>query len=237
LEPAVALPADAPPAVVARNEHGIYCVPLSAAHRPVAKAVLDGRVWESETLQLIAAADPALDVVHAGTFFGDFLVALAASRGPGAVVWAFEPSRENHRCAQITIALNQLENVVLARAGLGSEGRRALLAVSDRAGLALGGASRVIRDPARARWAESETVELLRIDDFIDAGRNVGVIHLDVEGHEQPALAGALDTITRCRPLLVVETLPDAEFIETALVPLGYRLDGSVNRNFLLRCR
>jgi hypothetical protein len=34
------------------------------------------------------------------------------------------------------------------------------------------------------------------------------VIHLDVEGYERAALEGARKTIARCRPLLVLETLP-----------------------------
>jgi hypothetical protein len=34
----------------------------------------------------------------------------------------------------------------------------------------------------------------------------------------------------------VLETLPEASFIEQHLAPLGYRVDGTVNVNSILRC-
>lgn len=230
------LPVDAPDSVLAKNEHGIYCVPRSSQHRPVAQAILQSRVWESETLDLVRGADSSGDIVHAGTFFGDFIPALARSRTDGAVVWAFEPGDENYRCSEITTTLNDLENVVLAHAGLDAKGGKALLATSDREGLPLGGASRLITDPIRARWWANEEVQLATVDETVGSDRRVAVIQLDVEGHEQEALAGALRTIERCRPLIVLETLPEAAWIEENLAPLGYRVEGSVNRNFVLRC-
>ena len=84
----------------ASNEHGRYCVPGSSQGRPVAQAILRSEVWEAETLELLCAADPDGDIVRAGTFFGDFLPALSRSRASGALVWAFEPSAENHECAR-----------------------------------------------------------------------------------------------------------------------------------------
>ncbi len=232
----VALPADARDCLVASNEHGVYCIPRSSQHRPVAQAILQARVWEAETLDLVRGADSDADIVHAGTFFGDFIPALARSRANGAIVWAFEPGHENHRCTQITAMLNEIENVRLTHAGLDARSGRALLATSDREGVPLGGASRVITDPARARWWANEEVELVAVDEVLGSERRVAVIQLDVEGHEQEALAGAMHTIERCRPLIVLETLPEASWIEQNLTPLGYRLDGSVNRNAVLRC-
>ena len=75
----------------------------------------------------------------------------------------------------------------------------------------------------------------MAVDEVLAGDRRVGAIHLDVEGHEQEALRGALGTIERWRPLMVLETLPEAEWIEEHLAPLGYRLDGRVNRNFVMR--
>jgi FkbM family methyltransferase len=233
---AVPVPVGALDCVVASNTHGVYCVPRSSQHRPVAQAILQARVWESDTLDLMRAADRDGDIVHAGTFFGDFLPALARSRGKGAVVWAFEPGRENYRCAQITVMLNDLENVALSHAALDVKHGSALLATSDRAGLPLGGASRIIKDPARARWADNEEVKLVAVDEVVGSERQVAVIQLDVEGHEQEALAGAMLTIERCRPLIVLETVPENGWLAANLEPLGYRVEGSVTRNSIIRC-
>jgi hypothetical protein len=102
------------------NKFGGFCVPASSQHRPAAHAILTGRVWESETIEFITTRCGDGDVVHAGTYFGDFLPALSKACRPDARVWAFEPNTENYRCAKITIGLNGLQNVVLTNAGLGA---------------------------------------------------------------------------------------------------------------------
>jgi len=211
-------------------------VPRASLHRPVAQWTVESKVSERATLELLSASDSSADIVHAGTYFGDFLPALSKSRGEGALVWAFEPSREHHRCAQITIELNGLENVVLAHAGLSAQPASALLATADSKGLPLGGTSHVVVDPARVRWWDTEEVQLVTLDDAIDPDRRVATIHLDVEKHEQQALEGALELITRWRPLLVLETLPSQEWLDERLEPLGYRSKGRVDLNYVLAC-
>jgi FkbM family methyltransferase len=222
--------------LIASNEHGDYCVPQSSQRRPVAQAILNSRVWEADTLNLIRHADPDGDIVHAGTFFGDFLPALSAARTDGARVWAFEPGSENFRCAQVTITLNGLENVVLTNAALGASTRRALLQTTDREGVPLGGASRLLANPLGGGPQSKEKVRVLTLDEALASDRRVGVLHLDVEGHEQQALAGAMRTIERCLPLIVLETLPDPAWVASELSPLGYEPDGRVDENFILRC-
>jgi len=200
--------------------------------------VLQSRVREADTLQLIGDADRDGDVVHAGTYFGDFIPALSRSRESGAIVWAFEPSRENYRCAQITTMLNDLDNVVLTHAALDShDGGSAILQTSNPQGVPLGGESRIVIDPDRARGQTKEEVQLVTVDEVIARDRRVAIIQLDVEGHEQRALAGAIKTIERWRPLIVVETMPERAWVAINLAPLGYERDGSVDMNKVLRCR
>ncbi len=230
------LPADAPEAVVARNEHGLYCVPRSSLHRPVAAAILAGGVWERATLELMCGVDSGGDIVHAGAYYGDFLPALAHSRDAGALVWTFEPGAENHRCTEITMALNELSNVVLTRACLSEHSGSTLLAVGGRDGVPLGGSSSVIRDPVRARWWDSEEVPMVALDDVVPAERHVALIQLDVEGHEKEALLGALATIERCRPMIILESLPRAAWVDEHLGPLGYRVRESIEHNTVLSC-
>ena len=199
---------------------------------------MQSRVWEPETIDLLRGVDPDGDIVHAGTFFGDFLPALARSRRNGALVWGFEPNYESFRCAQITAMLNDLGNVVLTHAALDARGGgTALLATSDRTGLPSGGGSWVVKDLSRASRWDTEEVDLVTVDEVIGGDRSVAVIQLDVERHEQQALAGAMLTIERCRPLIVVERLPDQDWLDANLVPLGYERDGSVAVNKVLRCR
>jgi FkbM family methyltransferase len=231
----LALPSGVLECVVATNEHGAYCVPCSSRHRPASQAILRSRVWEPETIDLLREADPDADIVHAGTFFGDFLPALARSRQAGTV-WAFEPSRENFRCARITALLNDLEHVVLTHAALGAQEGTALLVTRDASGLALGGRSHIVTDRLSAEAELAEEVGVLAIDAVVGEDRQVAVIQLDLEGFEQEALAGAMLTIERCRPLLVLETVPDANWTEAKLAPLGYKVKGSIHGNTVLAC-
>ncbi len=234
------LPAGTLDCTLARNRYGVYCVPRSVRDKHEAQRVLQARVWEPDTIELLSATDPAADIVHAGTFFGDFLPALARSRRDGALVWGFEPNSESYRCAEVTVLLNGLANVVLMHAALAAEdGGTAQLATTNRFGVPTGGGSRVLKRPLPGAGTDrpgpgTEVVDLVSIDETVGGERPVGVIQLDIEGHEQEALTGALQTIERCRPLLVLERPPDAAWFEQHLAPLGYRRTGTVAVNTVL---
>jgi FkbM family methyltransferase len=89
------------------------------------------------------------------------------------------------------------------------------LAVSDRAGVAelripafsgsetpgMASLSKAaVTDAVVARIVEAQ---LCSIDQF--AFDDVGFIKIDVEGHEESVIHGAIDTIRRCRPAILVE--------------------------------
>ncbi|HYD11015.1 MAG TPA: FkbM family methyltransferase [Acidimicrobiales bacterium] len=218
---------------LAANAHGVYCVPRSSAHRPACQAILRGGVWEPDTVALLGAERPSGDIVTAGAFFGDLLPALARSRRDGALVWAFEPNAENHRCAAVTVALNDPSTIRLQHAALGPAAGVADLVTTDAAGLPLGGGSHVVSSGDAAGHVESTPVAA--IDDVVPTDRDVAAIHLDVEGFEEQALSGALRTIERCRPLLVVENVPSPAWFDEHLAPLGYAVAGTVHVNTVYR--
>lgn len=223
--------------IIAKNRYGSYCVPRSSRRRPASRAILGSDVWEPGTLDLLRAVDPQGDIVHAGAFFGDFIPALARSRQAGARVWAFEPSSENHRCAEATVALNELDNVVLTRAALDEAAGTALLATYDEEGVPLGGGSHILRGRGDHERRRSEEVRLMAVDEVVGWDRRVAAIQLDVEDREHHALSGAMDTIARCRPLLVLEkSYGSVDWIADNLGPLGYERKGSVHGNAVLAC-
>jgi len=76
--------------VIAENAHGFYCVPRAAAQRPAALKIINGEVWEPETIDFVVRHCVDRSVVHAGAFFGDFLPAV--SRALVDVVHAHSPS-------------------------------------------------------------------------------------------------------------------------------------------------
>lgn len=211
-------------ATLSYNKYGGYCIPRRSVHRPAAQYVLSGRVWEEETIEyLVSVAKPNTDIVHAGTFFGDFLPALSRHF---RVVYAFEPVEVNFRCAEVTCLLNGLYNVVLSKHALGATCGEALMKTKDEDGIYYGGHSHIAPDG-------DECVLVRKLDRALPAKTDISVIHLDVEYYEEYVLRGALATIIQHRPVLVVETLPE-EFFEEKLVPLGYVLSHKVCGNHVL---
>lgn len=221
--------------VTAENEYGRYAVPRSSAHRTAARMVIAGEVYEPDTIALIRRECGQGDVVHAGTFFGDFLPGLSSGLAPGARVHAFEPNPDSYECARTTLELNQIDNVSLHWLGLGPESGRGDLITINAQGVPRGGASRIVRE-GETVLGGSVTVEVPidSIDARVPADRTVSVLQLDVEGHEEAALSGAVHTIERCRPLIILESVPE-EWVAAHLAPLGYRAAERVHHNTVFR--
>jgi FkbM family methyltransferase len=220
--------------VISYNKYGGYCVPLTSRFRPAAQKILSGNIWESETIGYITSHCMNGDIIHAGTYFGDFLPALSRSCATEAKVWAFEPNPENYRCALITTQINDLRNVQLRNVGLGAQRGSMFIMTSDESGKPLGGASRIIEVPGENAQNHFVQVEMVKIDDIVPADRNISVLQLDVEGFETQALTGAMATILRCRPFIILETLPDVDVLFGKILPKGYRITGKVNNNSIL---
>jgi FkbM family methyltransferase len=224
--------------VVSYNRYGGYCVPKSSRRRPAARAILSGKVWEPQTIDFIITNCSNGDVVHAGTFFGDFLPALSKGVATSSTVWAFEPNPENYRCARITLKINDLDNVVLTNAGLGARREVLFLQTRDENGRALGGTSRIIAKGSKEA-THGEAIQILTIDETVGSDRIVSIIQLDVEGHEKEALSGALKTIERCLPILILEVMPnstllDSEWFAENILRLGYRRIKNLHSNAVL---
>ena len=217
--------------IIAQNCHGLYCIPMHSAQRPAASAVINHCVWEPETIALVCKFADVGDVIHAGTFFGDFLPPISRALFPFAKLWAFEPNSENFQAAAITCRLNGLKNVELHRCGLGEGTYRRTLKIGED-GTSLGGASHILERDAES-GEDAEEITLVAIDSVIPRDRRVSVLQLDIEGYERAALAGAVDTIIRWRPLIILETLPE-DWVREHLTPLGYRVAGHCHGNSVL---
>ena len=211
--------------ITAKNMYGKYCVPASSAKTsPPAKKVLDKKVYEPKTIQFIIDNCGSGDIVHAGAYFGDFLPALSKSCHTSAIVWAFEAKREHYECAAETLKLNNITNVNLFHNGVGSKQESQMLQVIKDAntGQVWGGGSRIVENPT----AEVESIDMVLIDEVIPSDRKVSVLHFDVEGFEQQALMGSLETIRRCLPVLIVERIEDVDedWLSQNILSLGYKI-------------
>jgi len=223
---------------IAYNKHGGYCTPFSAQQESVVQEILKGNVYEPATIQYIIDHCGAGDVVQAGAYFGDFLPGIAKHISNKAQVWTFEPSSEYFRCAEITILINNLSNVNLFQVGLGEEKAEVQLQIETEDGRRLGGASRIIN----SKKGKFVPITIETLDSMIPEDRNISIIQLDLEGFEIPALKGAINTIKRCKPILILEILSHNDILandwfKENILSLGYEIAGKVHNNTIVKIK
>lgn len=236
----VARPSNTLEAIISYNEYGGYCIPSSSAARPAAAALLKSKIYEPETLSFMRANCGTGNIVHAGTYFGDFLPGLSEALQKGRIVYAFEPNLESFRCAKITCLINGLENVQLQNSGVGDHTTTAYLRARNDSGESLGGGSNIVC--GGESWSEGvEEIDIVKIDDIVSDDQFISIIQLDVEGSEKSALTGALNTIRRCKLILIIEDLDtssllESEWFEEHIMGLNYRYEGAVHNNKVYKC-
>lgn len=217
---------------VAYNKYGAYCMPVSSQHRTLNQKILKGQVFEPDTIQYMMDNAKEGDIVHAGTFFGDFIPAISRGVSEKAKIWAFEPNPESYRCTQITMILNDIQNVSLLNAGLGDKPSKINLTTKDKKGVSLGGSSTIGAQDKVA--GTTEQIDILTIDGSVPKDRNISILQLDIEGFEKNALMGALETIKRCKPILILEDdhgFTKSEWFRDNILSLNYKMDKKLHYN------
>ena len=189
------------------NRFGFYAIPEAYQNLFIPKQLEQGLVYEPRTIEFICNHAGDGDVVSGGAFIGDFLPAISRSLAQGAQLHSFEPHPISFAAASKTIEVNRLRNTELHQIAVGEKpGRVALtLTNADRGGEIAGGTARV--DPERS-GTESGFAEvgLTTLDHLIPKERQVSVLHLDLEGFERAALRGAVQMVTRSKPIIILET-------------------------------
>lgn len=160
--------------------------------------------------RILALLDPHATVIDVGANFGTYALGLAPAVGPLGKIHAFEPQRIIFNMLAGSIALNSLTNVYCHNLAIGRhEGSIEIPQFDYSMPLNFGsiefGAEQHeqltqnrMHDPERV-----EHVPVVTIDSF--AFKRVDLMKIDAEGMELEVLAGACDTIQRCRPVLYVE--------------------------------
>lgn len=208
-------------------DNAVYYVPLYGANRYVSNQIRNKQYAEVQLHQLVGKVGATYEgsMIHAGTFFGDMLPSF--SNKINGTVYAFEPVLENYLLARAASEVNQLENVLLLHAGLGTAPGITLVRTGDEQKHRAGGSKVNVGDiPEGVR---TQTISLVSIDQFsID---DLVMIQLDVEGFEHHVLQGALKSIAAHHPVVVVED--QRKECAEVLTEFGYRDYGLVSTNTL----
>jgi FkbM family methyltransferase len=184
--------------------------PQQTLHKRLARHV----PWELPVaallMELASRCDRGALLVDVGANVGSLTVPMA--RAFQGEILAFEPVAQNYSDLIYNLRLNKLRNVkALRKACSRSPGFGTMVRVLE-------------KNPGMAQLSEDKggTVEVATLD--IAVGKMpVGLMKMDVEGHESNVIAGAQATISTHRPLILCEIWAErATDLKTALAQLGY---------------
>lgn len=135
-------------------------------------------------------------IIDAGAWIGD--TAIFLSYHTKNKVYAFEPLYKNYIEMKKNIELNNINNIESINMALGEENKKIYLEDMD-----VGKMMKV--DTNLERNNDKLEVEMITLDKFVeDNNLEIGFIKMDLEGFEQPFLRGALNTIKKQKPALMI---------------------------------
>ena len=140
-------------------------------------------------------------VIDGGAYWGDS--ALVFSEYSPSAIYAFEPQPENHAKLTEVVEKNGMGELIFPQmAGLSDHSGTAPLYTNGmNSGANLFDVNPVIQESVK----RVDTIDLVTVDGFVkDNDLHVGLIKLDVEGNESQVIAGAMETIRRDKPILLI---------------------------------
>ena len=176
------------------------------------------------------------DILDVGGFIGDSILILKPLTEKR--VFSFEALEEHYELIKKTVAMNQLDNVILERMALGDENREIEIEVA--------GSSSSIKPNEAVEVKGSEKVMMRTLDSYVEEHpMDIGLIKVDIEGAEQQFMKGARKTIEKYRPVLLMSIYHNADdfFHIKPIIEswnLGYKfkihkpVDFSISREVLL---
>ena len=133
------------------------------------------------------------DIIDAGAFIGDSAIVL--SDYTNKKVYSFEPTSLNYQYMLKTIELNKKENIIPVNLGLGDKEEEIEMGVC--------GSGSGILTVIKAE--NTEKCKVTTLDKYVQENNlEVGLIKTDLEGFEQNFIKGAINTIKKFSPTLLI---------------------------------
>ena len=177
----------------------------------VSRAAMIGHFEPIETGFVRSVLKPGQTFVDIGANIGWFTILAGQIVGPAGRVYAFEPRPNTCERLRMAVAENGYRHVEVRQVALGAAAGRMTIASLVRMRNP-GGTWLLASDALLAGLRESEgyerfDVEVIRLDDL--AVESCHLLKIDIEGAEQLALAGAVETFRRFHPIIISEINPD----------------------------
>ncbi len=175
-------------------------------------------------------------IIDVGGYIGDSAIVFE-KEFPYSNIYCFEASQNNYNLLLKTLKLNSSKKITVINKGLGSENKTIKLSFA--------GSCSTLCSEISDKY---ENIEIITLDDYVKTNDiEVGLIKVDIEGFEQDFLKGALETIKKHKPALILSIYHNIDdffnikpFIEQ--LNLGYTfqvikpVDGSISLETILLC-
>jgi len=221
---------------ILENKYGKYAISKNVnigKGCPIFNTLNLGKVWEEETIKYVAKKINNKSMVHAGVYIGDMLPAFSSFTDKN--IYAFEPNPDMAETINDTIKINKLRNIRFFDKGLSDVEDTSDFFYRYDDGVALAGGSRIdsphqADDRYTLKSNLKTTINTVTIDATVED--EISVIQLDVEGFEIHALKGAMETIRKYKPVIILEnTIENYRWMGKNIVPLGYKKVAELDNN------
>ncbi|MBN1268939.1 MAG: FkbM family methyltransferase [Kiritimatiellae bacterium] len=199
---------------------------------------LEGIRERHATAAYMECLRPGQVVLDIGANIGYYVLIAAAGIGPSGHVFAVEPDQHNLDLLRRSIALNGFEDRIdVERGAVSDHNGTATLHVAKQSNL-----HTLARTPSMTKYVEftgEVEVPVFTLDSWVERKgidpAKIGVVRMDIEGHEAAALRGMLKTLRAAQdvvlfvevhPRIIRETEGEAgyaAFVET-LAALGFEV-------------
>ncbi len=147
-----------------------------------------------------------------------------------AEVYAFEPYHINVKRLRKNLIINEIQDVIISENALGDSNKEIEFTVPEKEQICdVLSADFEFSNKFYRNWINYKTVKVpqITLDYFLTHKKipNINLIKIDVENYETFVLKGALDSLKKYSPVILIEFFVDdkkIEFYEKHLKPLGY---------------
>jgi FkbM family methyltransferase len=187
----------------------------------------DGLFEPASTNWVRRIVKPGMVAIDVGANFGYYTMQLSRLVGPDGLVHAFEPSARYHPRLLDHIERNGCRNVIVSEYGLSDRFHEEPLYGDN--------VSATMHWPDDARPPEiEETIRLRTLDNYAKEASlsRLDFIKVDIDGHEPGFVTGAIETLKKFRPIILMEFSQvslvmagsDVERLGQQLTEIGYAL-------------
>lgn len=167
----------------------------------ISKELAVYRTHEPNTTELLKSMiGDRMVIVDIGANIGYYTLLFGHAVGPSGRVIAIEPEPENYRLLHGNVRESLLKNITLLNYAVGSKDTISKLFVANQSNVH----TLVGRGKQKSKYVKVQEKMLDSIVREVGASR-VDLVRMDVEGYEAEIIKGAVETLSRYKPIVIME--------------------------------